>query len=455
MLVQCPKFVPARWLQFLAAASAALTFLIVGTGTTWPSPTYSKLKESLDSEVTPSQWAWAISLVGVGGFITPLPTGYLMNRYGRKSLLLASVPFFLLSWILIIFARTISGFGVGIVFSVCPVYLAEIAEDDIRGILDFFLQPLMQLSLVSNLRAGARLPCSSASLIVLSFSLHSPRFYCMHKQTEKAEAALIRLRGGKDQQQIKEELNCMQKVVEEEMTQRSRPKDLIATQGTRRAVLLMFGLIITQQFGGVMAIMSNAHEIFRTSGGSILDPSLSAIVIGVIQLFASIVASSQVDRVGRRILLLISTAGCTISLAVLGTYQFLTLKIEADTSSFNWLPLVCLVLFLVTYCLGIGPLPIAYAGEIFPSNVRGLALSIASMSLSLSFIVVTKLYQVVVDAAGVYVTFWFFSAVSLAGTIFVYFFLLETKGKSLEDIVDELNGNKKESPTPEIYTIKL
>ena len=261
---------------------------------------------------------------------------------------------------------------------------------------------------------------------------------------------------------MQEELEEMQKSIEEEMTKKGTPLDLIATKGTRRALLLMFGLIIIQQCSGIMAILSNAQEIFRTSGENALEPSLSAITIGVIQLITSVITSFLVDRLGRRILLLISTVGCAISLFILGTFQYLSLKVGVDMSSWNWLPLMSLIIFLVSYCFGVGPLPIAYCGEIFPSNIRGLALSIASMTLSLTFIIITKLYQVVADALGVYVTFWFFASVSLLGTIFVYFLVIETKGKSIESIVAELNhGESSKIPnvapngSPSIYSIKL
>jgi hypothetical protein len=78
----------------------------------------------------------------------------------------------------------------------------------------------------------------------------------------------------------------------------------------------------------------------------------------------------------------------------------------------------------------------------FPSNVKGLALSIGSMLLSLCFVTVTKLYQVAADGLGPYVTFWFFAGVSATGLCFVFLLVPETKGKSLENIVMELNEAK-------------
>jgi MFS family permease len=199
-----------------------------------------------------------------------------------------------------------------------------------------------------------------------------------------------------------------------------------------------------------MAILSNAQDVFDLTPGNSLTSSESAIVVGGIQILASIGTSSLVDRLGRRPLLLASTCGCAASLAVMGAYQYMHLRTDADTAAYDWLPLACVVVFLVTYCLGVGPLPIVMMGEMFPSNIKGLALSVGSMLLSLCFVIVTKLYQVAVDGIGAHITFWFFAGVSATGIVFVFFLVPETKGKSLENIVLELNGAKLEKQAPKV-----
>jgi SP family facilitated glucose transporter-like MFS transporter 8 len=241
---------------------------------------------------------------------------------------------------------------------------------------------------------------------------------------------------------FQDELAGIQTALLQQMKDKGRPRDLIATRGTRRALVVMIGLIVVQQFGGIMAILSNAQDVFDIVPGSSLSSSESAMVVGGIQVLASVGTSSLVDRLGRRPLLLASTLGCASSLTIMGAYQYVHLRTDVDTAAYDWLPLACVVVFLVAYCLGIGPLPIAMMGEMFPSNIRGLALSIGSMLLSACFLIVTKLYQVAVDELGPYVTFWFFAAVSATGIVFVFLLVPETKGKSLENIVQELNADK-------------
>lgn len=261
---------------------------------------------------------------------------------------------------------------------------------------------------------------------------------------------------------LQEELARIQTALLQQMMEESRPRDLVATRGTRRALIVMIGLILIQQFGGFMAILSNAQDVFDITPGSSLTSSGSAIVVGGIQTLASVGSSSLVDRLGRRPLLLVSTFGCAATLAVMGAYQYIHLQTGADTAAYDWLPLVCLVVFLVSYCLGLGPLPIAMMGEMFPSNVKGLALSVGAMLLSLCFVLVTKLYQVAVDGLGANITFWFFAGVSAMGIVFVFFLAPETKGKSLENIVLEMDGAKSEkhaeTPVPDqesVFTISI
>ena len=238
---------------------------------------------------------------------------------------------------------------------------------------------------------------------------------------------------------LQEELAEIQTALLQQTQEKGRPRDLIATQGTRRALIVVIGLIFIQQFGGIMAILSNAQDVFEITPGNTITSSECVIVVGGIQVLVSIGTVLLVDRLGRRLLLLVSTSGCAIALAVMGAYQYVHLRTDVDTAAYDWLPLACVVVFLVSYYSGVGPLPIAMMGEMFPSNIKGLALSVGSMLLSLCFVIVTKVYQVAVDGLGPYVTFWFFAGVSATGIAFVFFLVPETKGKSLENIVTELN----------------
>ncbi|GFG34614.1 hypothetical protein Cfor_05287, partial [Coptotermes formosanus] len=197
--------------------------------------------------------------------------------------------------------------------------------------------------------------------------------------------------------------------------EKGRPHDLIANRGTRRALIVVIGLIAIQQFDGIVEILSNAQGVFEIRLYNTIKSSKSAIVVGSIQVLVSFVTIFLEDRLGCRLLLMVSTSVCAMSLVVMGAYQYVRLRTDVETAVYDWLTLACVVVFLVTYNLCVGPLPIAMMGQMFPSNVKGLAISIGSMLLSLCFVIVTKLYQVAVDGLGPYITFWIFAALSATG----------------------------------------
>ncbi|KAJ9595592.1 hypothetical protein L9F63_013213, partial [Diploptera punctata] len=154
---------------------------------------------------------------------------------------------------------------------------------------------------------------------------------------------------------------------------------------------------------------------------------------------AGTVTVTLVDKVGRRPLLMMSTLGCSFSLGILGTYIFLHGK-RIDVSGFEWVPLTSLILYIVIFCLGLCPLHNVILTEVFPPNVKDIAVSLNIMTSVGCFGIVTKIFQIMVDTIGAYAPFWLFSTVVFCGFIFVCFFVPETKGKRLETILEELNG---------------
>ena len=147
--------------------------------------------------------------------------------------------------------------------------------------------------------------------------------------------------------------------------------------------------------------------------------------------------NSKVDRLGRRILLMCSSVGVSISLASMGTFFYLQDQwSESDIASINWMPLLSLVLYFVAYSAGFASVPFILMGELFPARYRALCSSIASsVNLLCAFIVVLT-FPNMQTAMGTYGTFWFFMSCTLVSMLFVYFFLPETKGRTLHQIED-------------------
>lgn len=138
-------------------------------------------------------------------------------------------------------------------------------------------------------------------------------------------------------------------------------------------------------------------------------------------------------------------------MSVLGTYFYLqdTVKVNPETlTSLAALPLIGILGFNVFYANGIGNLPYVMQAELFPVNVKGVASSLATMLACILSFIVTKCYQTVKDTFGHYTVFWSFALVGYTGVFFIYFFVPETRGKTLEEVLDNVQDAGK-SPEEE------
>lgn len=159
----------------------------------------------------------------------------------------------------------------------------------------------------------------------------------------------------------------------------------------------------------------------------------------MLQVFATYTSTLLVDKAGRRILLLLSSTVMAVCLTTLGLSYHLQSH-GHDVSSISWLPLASVATFIIVFSIGFGPIPWMMLGELFPSNVKGVASAVtAAFNWILAF-AVTKSFQNLLDLLGAPVTFWIFAVMCIAGTIFTAVLVPETKGKSLEEIQLQLSG---------------
>jgi facilitated trehalose transporter len=142
-------------------------------------------------------------------------------------------------------------------------------------------------------------------------------------------------------------------------------------------------------------------------------------------------------RAGRRVLLMLSSSVMALCLAVLGVHFYL-LDTGVDLSSYGLIPLASVVLFIIMFALGFGPIPWTMMGELFPAKIKGGASALACVENYILVFVVTKTFQNLLDTLGSAPTFWMFSSICVLGTVFVFFAVPETKGKTLDEIQEEL-----------------
>lgn len=205
-------------------------------------------------------------------------------------------------------------------------------------------------------------------------------------------------------------------------------------------------MICFQNFSGIDAVLFYSETIFKKAGSS-LNSAIATIVIGLVMLVSSCITPFFVDSTGRKGLLLISAAGMAVSLTAMGVYFFLDAR--DLMSDLGWLPVASLIGFILFYCVGFGPLPFTILSEMFASDIKSTATSIAVSACWFVDFCVTKSFLPLEAVVGSYGNFWIFGGFCVIAFIFTSIVVFETKGLSLQEIQDRLN-RKSASRQPDL-----
>lgn len=262
----------------------------------------------------------------------------------------------------------------------------------------------------------------------------SPYYFIKSGRANEAELSLKKLRG---RNYIREELDSMTTLVNENMKEKSRWKDLVLVGGNKRGLIILAGIYFTQQFCGSTAIISYAQQIFGAADGG-LGAKESCILFGSVQLLTSAISSQLVDRLGRKPLLLVSSCGVGIANIIIGAYFFIKQENSEFVVALRFIPIIVIPIFIFSYTIGLATVPFAITSEIFPTNIKSKATCVIQIFVALMTFAVTKLFQVVADNLGEYFAFWGFGLLSVAGVIFILVLLPETKGQSFAAIQEKL-----------------
>ncbi|XP_058800064.1 facilitated trehalose transporter Tret1-like [Phymastichus coffea] len=460
-----------RWPQYAAAIAATLSLAATGAHIGWTSPTLPTLKalpEGHPLRLSSGQASWIASLYLLGSLPGNALAAPLVDRLGRRrTLLLAGLPL-ALSWLLLALARRpwllcaarlLAGLGQGLVYVCCPVYIGEIAEARVRGRLGSLMKLMVSAGELYARALGPYVSYGALAwgclLLPLGFLLafgrmpESPYFLLTRARRAEAEHCLRRLRApGCPAERLQEDLDQLQKAAIRELGARRGGAQLLAALwANRRAALVCLGLQLALQLGGLAAVESYTQEILESGGLAAARLSAPAAVIGLsaVQLLAGLGAAALVDRVGRRPLLLATALLAGLCLGASAAFFLLERRLGPALPARAGLLLVGSVVgYELAVSLGLSPLPYLMLGELFPVDVKGAAVSLANLWASLLAFVVSKMHQVVADAAGIETSFACYAAASFLGLLFIFFCVPETKGKSLLQIQEELRcGSRK------------
>ncbi|ENN70298.1 facilitated trehalose transporter Tret1 [Dendroctonus ponderosae] len=453
---------PSRAFLYIAACTGNLAAFTCGITLGWTSPVLPKLQDlslsPLSEVVSVSDAGWIGSLLPLGASLGPFIVGAAADKIGRKkTLLLGNIPFivgFLLNIMAtnvyyLLVSRFICGVSVGLTFTVLPMYTGEIAEDEVRGTLGTYLQLFTVIGLLFSFVLGPYIPVTlfnAACIVVPSIFLvaffffipESPSFLLSVGETDAAEQALMKLRNRSAPSEVREELQAMLVEVNKSLDSKGSFMDIFKSKGLLKAYLLSNGLLVFQQVSGINVVLFFAQTIFQDAGVA-MKPELCTIMIGVVQVVFTGLTSGLIDKQGKRLLLMLSAVGMTVAQGGLAYYFYLK-DSDSDVSAFTWLPIACLIGYIITFCLGFGPIPWAVMGEMFPANVKSVASMTTGATCWFLAFLLTKYFSAVVGLIGKAGSFGLFGGCCALAFAFVYKFLPETKGKSLQEIQDMLSG---------------
>ncbi|CAH0697160.1 unnamed protein product [Spodoptera exigua] len=411
-------------------------------------PAHTKLS------LTPSEASWVASLLCLGALWGAGPAGLISEYFGRKKTLLYLALPLVVSWILVASSPNVYGLYVGRfvggmalgAFSVgIPPYVEDIAEKHILPTLANFYHVHFScgvlfgyiIGLVEN-TSWLTVLCASvptAFFVAFIFLPESPAYLMSQGKFHEAKAALRYFRG------IDNDIDSEMKALKERLRNSAKIKvtfkELFGTRSTVKALIVSFLLMVFQQMSGIFPVLFYTKNIFETFAIS-LNPPSAAIILGFCFVSSTYFSTMLLKVVRRRILLMVSFAAMAVNLACLGIYYHL--KASNFTPGGTWIPLFTLCLFVSFYASGVGPIPWLMLREIFPTHMtrRATALT-AGFHWFLAFCV-TKFYQNLIDMVKHGWTLLAFCIVCIVGIAFVFFFVPETKGRTLEEIQNEFEG---------------
>lgn len=180
-------------------------------------------------------------------------------------------------------------------------------------------------------------------------------------------------------------------------------------------------------------MINYASKIFQDSGTN-LDPHIASIIIATLQIVGTYVATLIVDRVGRKVLILISTISVSFGMFALGLFSYLD-KTGVDVTDFRSLPVISLSFVVFMGCIGIATLPFVVLTELLPTKIRSIGSAICLVTLSIISFAVLKFFPILNEMIEFYGCMWLFALVCFLGSVFLFFLLPETKGKILDEPV--------------------
>lgn len=409
--------------------------------------------------------AWAMSSALVGCILGAVVSGVISDKFGRKWPILLSAFLFTVAsvgtglastYVLFVAFRIIGGVGIGLASALSPMYIAEVAPSHLRGrfvslnqmtlVIGILAAQIVNLLIAEKVPAGVTdefirnswngqmgwrwmfYACAVPSVVflVLAFTLpESPRWLMKAGKQEKAYPTLNKIGG---QVYAREEMANIQATLDDV----SEKIDFKALFNPKFRNVLVIGVVVAvfQQWCGINTVFNYAEEIFTAAGYGVSDTLFNIVITGTVNLVFTLVAMFTVDKWGRKKLMVFGASGLALTYLLLGSAFYFELKGVAVLS--------LVVVAIAIYAMSLAPITWVILSEIFPNRVRGAAMALATFALWIACFILTYTFPLLNKSFGAAGTFWGYAGICVLGFLFILMKLPETKGKTLEEIENEL-----------------
>ncbi|TSJ43768.1 sugar porter family MFS transporter [Mucilaginibacter corticis] len=379
-----------------------------------------------------------------------LIAGNIAEKYGRRPGLMVAAAIFAVSslgialskgLVYFVVMRFAAGIGVGMASMLCPMYIAEISPAAVRGRNVAINQLTVVLGiLITNLcnyfladtgadawrwMFGLGVIPSAIFLLGVIWLPESPRWLMKAGQPEKAKSVLSRIGAVAF-------VDTTLKAIEKSLAGGNSKQSYKAVfeKSVRPAVLVGITLAVFQQFCGINVVFNYTSTIFASVGSSLNQQLFETVSIGIVNLLFTLLAMWQVDKLGRRPLMLIGSLGLSL--------LYIALAFLLQSHAAAGLVSILVLLAISTYAISIAPITWVLISEIFPNKIRSEASTVAVVSLWGAYFILVFTFPILAKVLGTYGPFYLYAVICFCGFLFIKTKVKETKGQTLEELEDNL-----------------
>lgn len=459
-----PETGATRGFLVLVCLVAALGGLLFGYDTAVIAGAIGFLEEHF--QLTPAMKGWAASSALLGCVLGVSIAGVFSDRFGRRPTLVLAAVLFLVSAIgtalprsftLFVLFRVLGGVGVGVASMASPMYIAEVSPAAVRGrmvsvnqfaiisgmlviyFVNYFIARYGGGDAAWNRDVAWRWMFASGIIPALVFLgllalvPESPRWLVERERIDTAEGVLERIGGAAyARTELAELMAALERERDRDQDRENGVREAAFTPGLRKALVIGMALAVLQQVTGINVFLYYAPEIFKRLGSGVDAALLQTVVVGAVNLGFTVVAIRTVDRIGRRPLMIWGAAGMGVCLVAMGA--------AAQMGAIAAWVLACVLGYIACFAISVGPVTWVLLSEIFPTRIRGRALSVATFGLWTANFVVSQTFPMMEGNAWLVerfrnaFPFYLYAGFCAVLVLVVWRWVPETRGRSLEDI---------------------